>query len=717
MRSFFGTVMRRNHPFHPLSLRTGAGLAAFALAPSIWAADPAPVIDDSLLATLPQVTVKAAKAKKPDLHKQMSSGALGSKAAIDTPFSLKSVSSEEIQQRQAGILSEAVKYDASVTSISSSYGTHPATLAVRGLPLDDLNGYKVDGMANINRGVEMPLEMFDSVEVLKGLSGFMYGFGSPGGIVNYVTKRPTDKSIFSVDAGYQSDNVYKEHVDVGGRLDDPRFGYRLNLVHEEGDAASGGSSVNRTAVGLALDAKLTDDLTLNFDTLYQQRTTSGGTDIVVSPSYSLPKAIDGSKRLYSNGSYTDVDYSLSTLSATYQFNPNWQGKLAYRYSDSDRRYVKDQYQISSNSGNYSDKVTSEYHGYEYNDAMGTLEGKFDTGWFSHDVVLGGSYSQLDSRKSVNTPKTTVGKGNLYDPTIFSVYDIDYSGGTYGDDQIKESAVFASDTIGLGEQWSLLLGLRNETFREMTHDSATSDAVRYKARPATPTVALMYKPIKDLTAYVSYVESLEAGGTAPTGTVNEDSTLGPLRSKQYEIGMKVQRRNWSATAAAFRIDRGAEYTNSQNEYVQSGTIRYQGLELNASVDPIDSLTLEGSVMSLDSEYLDAGDVDGNRAAGAAHYQAAAQATYRIGALPGLFVRAGAQRIGPMAVDSGNVNTLDAYNLFDAGGGYRMKLAGGHALTFGANVTNLANKKYWTWYQENYLQPGSPRTLSVNARYDF
>lgn len=709
--------MLRKHPFHALSVRTGAGLAAFALAPSIWAADTAPVIDDSVLATLPQVTVKAAKAKKPELHKKMSGGALGSKAAIDTPFSIKSVSSEEIQQRQAGILSEAVKYNASVTSISASYGTHPATLAVRGLPLDDLNGYKVDGMANINRGVEMPLEMFDSVEVLQGLSGFMYGFGSPGGIVNYVSKRPTDKTLFSVDAGYQSDNLYKEHIDLGGRLDDPRFGYRLNLVHEEGDAASGGAAVNRTAVGLALDAKLTDDLTLNFDTLYQQRKTSGGTDIVVSTAYALPKAIDGSKRLYSNGSYTDVDYSLSTLSATYQFSPNWQGRLAYRYSDSDRRYVKDQYQISSDSGNYSDKVTSEYHGYDYNQAMGTLEGKFTTGWFSHDVVLGGSYSDLQSRKSVNTPKSTVGKGNLYDPTIFSVYDIDYSGGTYGDDSIKESAVFASDTIGLGEHWSLLAGLRNETFREETHDGAGEDGVRYKARPATPTVALMYKPIQDVTVYASYVESLEAGGTAPTTAENADQTLAPLRSKQYEIGVKAQRRNWSATAAAFRIDRGAEYTNGDNVYVQSGTIRYQGIELAGSVDPIDNLTLEGSIMSLDSEYQDAGDVDGNRAAGAAHYQAGAQATYRIGAVPGLFVRAGAQRIGPMAVDSGNVHTLDAYSLFDAGGGYRMRLAGGHALTFGANVTNLANHKYWTWYQENYLQPGSPRTLSVNARYDF
>lgn len=714
MAVFEGAVMFRKSPLY---VRAGLGFAALAMATPSFAADAAAAIDDSALATLPQVTVKAAK-RKPALHQQTNSGALGSRAVIDTPFSFKSVGSSEIQDRQAGILSEAVKYDASVTSISSSYGTHPATLAVRGLPLDDLNGYKVDGMANINRGVEMPLEMFDRIDVLKGLSGFMYGFGSPGGIVNYVTKRPTDKTTFSVDAGYESNNLYKEHLDVGGRLDDPRFGYRVNLVHEEGDAVSGDAKVNRTAVGVALNAQLSDDLSLDFDTLYQTRDTSGGTDIIVNAKNALPKPIDGSKRLYSNGSFTDVDYSLSTLSATYKFSPDWTGKLAYRYSDSTRRYLKDQYIISSDAGGYSDKASAEYHGYDYNDAMGTLEGKFTTGWFSHDLVLGSSYSQLNSEKSVVSPKGTVGKGNLYDPTIFSVYNIDYSGGTYGDDNIKESAVFASDTIGLGEHWSLLAGLRNEDFREETHASSTAPAVQYKARPATPTVALMYKPNKDVTVYASYVESLENGGTAPTTAVNSEQTLGPLRSKQYEVGVKAQQRNWSATAAAFRIDRGAEYTNDANVFVQSGTIRYQGLELNASVDATPNLTVDGSVMSLDSAYHDAGDgVDGNRAAGAAHYQAATQVTYRVPQVPGMFLHTGAQRIGEMAVDSGNVHTLPAYSLFDAGGGYRLHFSGGHALTFGANVSNLANKKYWTFYQENYLQPGSPRTLTFNTRYDF
>lgn len=32
----------------------------------------------------------------------------------------------------------------------------------------------------------------------------MYGFGSPGGLVNYVTKKPTDEAVRSVELGYVS---------------------------------------------------------------------------------------------------------------------------------------------------------------------------------------------------------------------------------------------------------------------------------------------------------------------------------------------------------------------------------------------------------------------------------------------------------------------------------------------------------------------------------
>jgi iron complex outermembrane receptor protein len=62
---------------------------------------------------------------------------------------------------------------------------------VRGLPVDLLNGFKMDGLSIPNWGSDMPLEPFSQIELLKGPGGFMYGFGQPGGILNFVSKQPT----------------------------------------------------------------------------------------------------------------------------------------------------------------------------------------------------------------------------------------------------------------------------------------------------------------------------------------------------------------------------------------------------------------------------------------------------------------------------------------------------------------------------------------------
>jgi len=69
-----------------------------------------------------------------------------------------------------------------------------------------------------------------------------------------------------------------------------------------------------------------------------------------------------------------------------------------------------------------------------------------------------------------------------------------------------------------------------------------------------------------------------------------------------------------------------------------------------------------------------------------------------------------------MDAANVHTLPSYELFDAGLSYRSRI-GGKMVSLRANVSNIANRKYWTIYNENYLNVGSPRTVSLGARVDF
>jgi iron complex outermembrane receptor protein len=672
--------------------------------------------EEDTAGALSTVVVKATVEKK-KLGDSVSGGALGRKSELDTPFSTKAVSSDEIEDRLATSISEVLKYDASVTAISPPISTHPATIQMRGLRLDDLNGYKVNGLANINRGTEMPLEMFESVEVLKGLTGYMYGFGSPGGIVNYVSKRPTTEKSFSAALGYQEGGAIKEHIDMGGRLgEEGSFGYRLNLLHEDGDVKEESGSIKRNAAGLNLDWRVTRDLALTYDAIYQRRFSVGGTDVVIAPAYKVPAPVAGDSKLNSIGAGSDVEYTLSTVGLEYRLAPDWVANASYRTSDSTRVYKKDQYYITSNAGAYKDRVTSELHGYHFDQVQATIEGKFSTAGIGHELVAGVMSQNLESTSSVVTPKPYLGTGNLYAPTIINIWSTNYSGGTYRDEATRQEAAFVSDTIKLSDSWSVLAGLRYTQFIDNAYSTKGALTASYPADKTTPTIALMYKPAADTTLYGSYVEALEQAASAPTSAVNANQTFQPLKSKQTEIGIKTERSFWNATAALFRIERGAQYTNSANLFVEDGQTKYQGVEFNTVVQAAKNVSIEGGIMLLDATLEDAAPgYSGKRAVGAPRRQASVQATWRE-VLPGLALHAGSQYLGELPMDAANVNTLPAYTLFDAGFNYRHRYFG-KMVSVRANIANLANRKYWTYYQENYLNIGSPRTASVNVRVDF
>ncbi len=86
------------------------------------------------------------------------------------------------------------------------------------------------------------------MELLKGASGFMYGFGNPGGTVNYVTKQPDRPVHGQRGTGLPLVARVDRARRRGGRAGlDNMFGYRLNLTHEEGKP-SNAVGINRNSV-------------------------------------------------------------------------------------------------------------------------------------------------------------------------------------------------------------------------------------------------------------------------------------------------------------------------------------------------------------------------------------------------------------------------------------------------------------------------------------
>ena len=674
------------------------------------------------IAQMPAVTVEAAPVDDTleHLSAPVNTGALGNRSQLETPFSTTVVTAADIQERQVNKLGDVFALDASVTDNSASYGAWASYLSVRGLPLDWQNSYRIDGKPFLSYVTTLPYDHFEQIDLLKGASGFMYGFGSPGGLINYVTKRPTDEPVRSVELGYVSKGLLREHVDLGGRAgDDGRFGYRLNVTHNEGNIYNGGS-LYQTAASLALDASLTDKLSWDFQSIYQDRKVIGQEPTIYAGQLAgseLPSPVrNDNRKLVGEGPYADNAFRYYSTGLNYQLASDWTLRTDYTYNSTRTRRNESVLFLQNQAGDYDDYRSDYGEAYAYNQWQAMVQGKFATGPLKHQVVIGASWQKQKNDYSSNGVYQLQGTGNLYTQNANTYYS---DGGLdlYRAAEITQKALFASDTVDLTGGWSVLGGLRYTNYEQQGFDPDGTRSAHYKKNGVlTPTVALMYNFTPQTMAYASYIEALEPGSSVGNTYQNFGELLDPLKSKQYELGVKTSHADWAATAALFRIEKKSEYANEANELVQGGKSIYQGLELSASTRIATYWNVSGSLMLLDSEYKKGSDYIGNRVAGAPKFVAAAQVAYSVPQLPGLKLRADVKYTGTTMLGASNRVEAPDYAIVNIGATYDTRLYG-YETTFRAGINNVADKRYWLYQSPDYVKAGDPRTYSLSASLRF
>ncbi|MBV7541610.1 TonB-dependent receptor [Acidovorax sp. sic0104] len=682
-------------------------------------------------ATLSSVTVKAAL--EADITRNLGTavraGALGDVAQKDTPFSSAVVSSQQIQEQAPQKLGDLFVQDASVSDNSGAYTAWSTYLTVRGMELDWQNSYRIDGKPFLGYTVTLPYDHMEQVELLKGATGFLYGFGAPGGMLNYVTKKPGDAPTRSASLGYAGGSIVRANADLGGRLGaDGGLGYRLDVTREAGRTANDGS-LERTSLLLALDAKLTDRLSWDLQTIFQDRLTEDTEPGIQTRALAtrLPAPIRNDRTLVGPGNYVDNQFGFVATGFKYRLSDTWKAQTSFSQSYSKTRRNESILGLQNLAGDYIDARADygERYQYSYWDAM--LQGRVEAAGMTHHIVAGVSWQKQrndDSRNAVYIPD--VGTGNLarqnsvrYD----SIGGFD-SLGLYRLTEITQQSLFASDRITLDDRWSVLGGLRWIRYEKLNWNAggAATDAYRENGI-VTPTVAAMFKLSGDTMAYASYVQSLQQGATVsklPTYT-NAGEMLNPLMSRQWELGIKRDGTDWSATAALFRVRKTTEYDRSCGTdcltKVQDGASVFQGLELGATARLDKGWSLGGNLMVLDSEYASGEEaMVGRRVAGAPRWVATAQVAYRVPQVPGLQVQVGAKYTGKTPLRADNSIPVDGYALASLGASYETRV-GGRDTVWRASVHNLFNRKYWMYQYSNYIKAGDARSLNLSATVHF
>ncbi|WP_447594689.1 TonB-dependent siderophore receptor [Aquipseudomonas campi] len=672
-------------------------------------------------------------------------GALGGMSLQDTPYSISVVSKDLLKNTQSTSLDDVFKRNPFTQIYSPKNAGYASAVSIRGYSGAGNLSIANDGL-RYSTGYDAGnfIEEMEQIEILTGLSGFLYGPASPGGLVNYVIKRPTYERYNSVTLGNAGGENYYLHGDFGGPIDsEGTLAYRVNLLTQDGETAIDLQKRRRQMVSLALDWNVSDDLLIQFDASHKKSETRGLTSYWYFGNQSFrPDANDlDNDKLYSQKwAFSDSEHDRVGSRFNWKLDDVFSLRGALGYSQYTQEYTYTGPTVYS-AGSYTQPLYA-FAPVETEETSGNLflDATFATGGIRHKATVGYQGNVARSRDYTDyipyTPGTycgVAGSGPQYQDVVCGATPFSrtpqvdkpaYSIG-HGDQRLSSRTqsdnVLIGDVITFNEQWSSILGLTHTRIKTYSSNFVWNEAfgtplaeTTYNESETSPNISLIYKPQPWLTTYVTYIEGLQAGGIAPNTALNAGAAMSPEVSKQYEIGVKASIGETLLTLALFNIDKPNAYTNSANIYVQDGRQENNGLEFGITGKVLPELTVVGGFTLLDPEIKKSSIAanEGNKPTNVASQLAKVYAEYDINAVPGLALTGGAYYTGKQYSDEANAHSLPSFTTFDAGARYRLPVAD-NTVTLRANVSNLADKSYWL--NSSYL--GDPRTLTFSAQLEF
>jgi iron complex outermembrane receptor protein len=673
--------------------------------------------------TLPKVSVKAEEPEPFAPPTEASLGPLGKRSIKDTPFSLGVLSAAVIEEQQARSMLDLVRNDASMMGDKSfTY----VQLFIRGFWTHSQAGnYRIDGQPIIGNGNNMGLEALDRVEVLRGLSGFMYGFASPGGAVNYVLKRPTDEPLVKATFGASSDSMLYAAGDVSMRFGtDDAFGVRVNVAVEDGEQIVEDTELSRYLGAVTFEWRIAAGSLLSLD-YYRQRNEFAGENgrLQLPADVPVPDAPDAGK-LYGQPwtAYQPRDESYG-IRFQQQLGASSSVRLAWNRFESDFGYER-LFSTLAPGGTYTTQFTRDPGRFGRTDSgQALLETSFRSGPIEHRVTAGVDYMRFsDLIGDLFAFPVTLGPSSFANPIYYPEPAAPTLRPLYSFSRSIQRDLYVSDALRFGEQWELIAGLRRSELQVSGNPTQIGKnyEVVYDETATTPSVGLIYKPAPSLSLYTSYVEALEQGGTAPVETVNAGEILPPLTSDQWEFGAKwVPDERLSVTGALFRINKGLEFTdNTINRYVQSGEQVHEGLELSVLGALAPRVNVIASYTWLDAKAKETGTaaLNGKRATNVPEHQANLFVDYGLPRLPAFSLNAGLYFSDKRAVDALNTQFIPSWTRFDTGLRYEGSVFE-NPMKVRFAVENVFDKDYWESAPFSALSLSSPRTFKLTAEMTF
>lgn len=667
------------------------------------------------------VTITAVRAQGFVPH-SVSAGSFRGANVMDVPSTVNVITREVLDLQAAAGLYDALRNTAGVTRQQNGGETWDQ-LVIRGIAVENRTNYRLNGSVPVMNFSQVPMENKERVEVLKGASALYYGFTSPAGVVNFVTKRAGPTPVASALLRLDDQGTAIASVDVGRRLGErQQVGVRINAAGGAlGSFLDNAGDGSRRFASAALDWRVDSRLLLKADLEYDRRKITEQVGVAlpaaVNGVIALPRALDPTRLVGPDIALFDATSKSIALRADYALADGWaltveagRSQVARERNLAIFRFTNPA-AVASGAGRIAGNA--QHSVVDSSIVRAELFGSASTGAIKHEMTLGVSRTGKN-QDPIYQSAYTVAAQNLYHPA--AITNITYTPRpaipTTAALDTRDEGLYAIDRMQLSQQWQLIAGARRVRYH------SAQGANDYSAGKTTPMAAVIYKPLADLSFYASAAQGLEEGEAGPAGAVNQGERMAPGVSRQKELGMRWRTAGGALLSAAlFDIDRPGYYTNAANVFVADGEQHYRGVELATQGQLTRRLAWQTSAQFLQPEFAGINaSYNGKLPENASKRTASAFLSYAFDdAMPGLSVNSGMYYTGRRPVNDLNQAWLGGVTLWTAGARY-VNQPLGKRTTWQANIENLGDKRYWAG-AGGRLAAGAPRTVKLSVKVDL
>ncbi|WP_367348386.1 TonB-dependent siderophore receptor [Sphingobium yanoikuyae] len=680
---------------------------------------------------------------------------------IESPQSISIVSREEMDLRASPTISDALAYTAGVQAAPSGLDSRVDEVTVRGFAAGGFssNNNFVDGI-RLPTGGQWTRTSFDTfaiqqVEVLKGPSGTLYGQSAPGGMVNIVTKRPTEQfhaemmlqAVGMTDLGKWNTQAA---VDVGGPVSSTLSARVVGLARY-GDTQVDDVKNSRTYISPSLTWRPDDNT--SWTLLGQYQRDEGGATFQYLPA-------TGALR-NSNGRYIKLGDNLGEPDwNTYDRNQYLAASFfEHKFGDTvtvrnNTRYthLDSLYKVVVLTG---DTVTSctaaiagciagqtiqrrAVQGDGKSDGIATdtqVEAHFSTGPVKHVMLAGFDYfhTKWEHYRYFTATQPLL---DIFDPAPRGASTIATSLApqSFVETVSTQAGVYLQDQISL-DRLRVTLSGRQDWYKDDQYNPRTATGFVSKSNAFTWRAGAVYLFDNGLAPYFSYAESFQPQVSDPATNLTGE-IFKPTTGQQFEAGLRYQHGNSIyLTLGAYQITQQNITTSASTEelaaypdhgcddascLVQTGEVRIRGVEFEAKASLPWGMAVVGSVTRSDSEITKTNTATqvGKKLAAVPDWMASLFLSQKME--NGLSFGGGARYTGKSFGDNSNAANLAIpdYTLFDLFARYDMgklssKLEGA---SFSLNARNVANKRYVaTCIALSACYYGEGRTLTARLQF--